>query len=435
MFDIEELGPAQLGISGLDAGLAEDEMALQLTLHDFALNVMRPIGKELDRMTPSDVVASGSPIFDYIAEFDKLGIGPATVAELEPEAAGRLLPLVFEELGFGDPGLGLMSMILKFPSATAHATGNQNLIDQFGDKLGCWIATQPNRGSDVVDMDGANIHAGSLQDPGNLRARVGQDHVILHGQTSAWVSGSPIAECGLVYCAADYGSGYLKPNGAINGIVMLVDFNLKGVSKGKPLDKMGQRPLPQGEVFFDSVKVPMECVVVEDDRFLESFFGALTFGNMEMASVFTGVAKAAYEHALAYCHERIQGGVRLIDHQMTRFRVFEMFRKLEMCRAIARRAAMYNYVTGPHCLASVTAKTSVTELAVEIVGEALQLFGANGLTHEYPMEKIMRDVRASLIEDGENYVLKMKGGAWLSESYREQFGIHGSTDTFSKSTT
>lgn len=185
MFNIEKLAPAPLGISGLDAGLAEDEIALQSTLHDFALNVMRPIGKELDRMNPRDVVEPGSPIFDYIAEFDKLGIGPATVAELEPEAAGRLLPLVFEELGYGDPGLGLMSMILKFPSATALASGNQRLIDQFGERPGCWIATQPDRGSDVVDMDGANVFAGSLQDPGNLRARIEGDHVLLHGQTSA----------------------------------------------------------------------------------------------------------------------------------------------------------------------------------------------------------------------------------------------------------
>lgn len=419
MFNIEKLQPAVLGISGLDAGLTDEELAVQSTLHDFALTIMRPIGKELDRMTPEEVVQPGSPIFKYIEEFDKLGIGPATVVELEPEAAGRLLPLVFEELGYGDPGLGLMSMILKFPSATALASGNKRLIDQFGDKLGCWIATQPSRGSDVVDMDGAVLQSGQQQDAGDLRARVEGDFVSLNGQTSAWVSGSPIAECGLVYCAADYGSGFLNENGTVNGIVMLVDFELAGVSKGKPLHKVGQRPLPQGEVFFDDVKVPRECVVVENDRYLESFFGALAFGNMEMASIFTGVAKAAYEHALTYCHERIQGGVPLIDHQLTKYRLFEMFRKLELSRSISRRAAMYNFVTGPHCLASVTAKTSATELCVEITGEALQLFGANGLTHEYPIEKIMRDARASLIEDGENHVLKMKGGAWLSECFNE----------------
>ena len=109
----------------------------------------------------------------------------------------------------------------------------------------------------------------------------------------------------------------------------------------------------------------------------------------------------------------------MIEHQLTKYRLFEMFRKLELSRSISRRATMYNFVTGPHCLASVTAKTSATELCVEIVGEALQLFGANGLTHEYPMEKIMRDARDSLIEDGENHVLKMKGGAWLSECFRE----------------
>jgi acyl-CoA dehydrogenase len=67
---------------------------------------------------------------------------------------------------------------------------------------------------------------------------------------------------------------------------------------------------------------------------------------MEMASIFTGVAKAAYEHALAYCHERIQGGVPLIEHQLTKYRLFEMFRKLELSRSISRRATMYNFIIG-----------------------------------------------------------------------------------------
>ena len=68
MFNIEKLQPAILGLSGLDAGLNEDEIAIQSTLHDFALNVMRPIGKELDRMTPEEIVQPGSPIFKYIEE-------------------------------------------------------------------------------------------------------------------------------------------------------------------------------------------------------------------------------------------------------------------------------------------------------------------------------------------------------------------------------
>jgi acyl-CoA dehydrogenase len=417
MFDIAKINPAVLGLGGLEAPMDEDARVMQQALNRFALEVMRPIGERLDKMTAEEVVAPGSPLFDYIREFDKLGLGPASVAEMEPELAAKLLPIVFEEMGYGDSGLGLLSMILKFPAAAALHTGNPELIEQFGGRLGCWIATQPDRGSDVVDMEGGNIYPGKAQQQGNLTARVFDDHVILNGQTSAWVSGAPIAECGLTYCAADYGEGLLKPDGTINGIVMLVDFDLPGVSKGKPLEKLGQRPLPQGEVFFDNVRIDKKYVLIEDEGFQQSFFSALTFGNMEMACIFTGVARAAYEHALGYVHERVQGGVPLIKHQLTRYRVFELFRKVECIRAMAQRTVAYNYLTAPHCLASVTSKTTATELALEVVGEALQLFGGNGLTREYPMEKLMRDTRASQVEDGENYMLKLKGGNWLSETY------------------
>ena len=74
-----------------------------------------------------------------------------------------------------------------------------------------------------------------------------------------------------------------------------------------------------------------------------SLIGALTFGNMEMATTFTGVARAAFEHSLAYAHERKQGGTAIINHQSVRLRIFDMWRKLEAGRALARRVFTYNY--------------------------------------------------------------------------------------------
>lgn len=152
---------------------------------------------------------------------------------------------------------------------------------------------------------------------------------------------------------------------------------------------------------------------------MPSFFGALTFGNMEMSATFTGVARAAYEHTLEYVHERKQGGGLLIDHQAVRLRLFDMWRKVESSRAMSHRAFQYNYgPNGPHLLASITSKTFATQNAFEVASEAVQLFGGNGLTREYPVEKLMRDARASMIEDGENNILSLKGATWLSKWYQ-----------------
>ena len=86
---------------------------------------------------------------------------------------------------------------------------------------------------------------------------------------------------------------------------------------------------------------------------------------------------------------------------------------------MSRRAAAYNFSShGPHLVASITSKTFVTQTGYEAVSEALQLFGGNGLTKEYPMEKLFRDARASLIADGENNVLGLKAADWISEHYK-----------------
>ncbi len=423
MFEIETFTPPNLGMTGLDGDLTEEERATQETFHRFAEEVVRPIGIQLDKMTPEEAVAPGSPVFDFIAKFETLGFGPEALAQTPPEQLSRLLPLIMEELCWGDVGLGLSTMVMSFPAFAASLTGKPEVMERFAGQRGCWLGTQPDRGSDVLDFQGSNLHPGGKQNKGNLVARVEGDEVILHGQSSAWVSTSPIAECALAYVPCDYGNGILRQDGIANGIALLVPFDLEGVSKGKPLDKLGMRPLSQGELFFKEVRIPRDYAIAEGDAYFTSFYGALTFANMEMGIAFTGLARAAFEHALAYAHERRQGGTEIIHHQAVKLKLFSMWKKVELCRAMSRRAARYNFVSGtPHVLASITSKTSVTQLAFEVASEAIQIFGGNGLTKEYPVEKLLRDARSALIADGENTVLDMVGAEWLSRWYCEQHG-------------
>ena len=421
MFNIPEIALPQLSRTGLDHDLSEEEIAIQDTMHRFAAEVVRPTGIALDQLSAEDAVAPDSPVWNFIAAFEDLGIGPEMLAAMEPAQAARVFPIIIEELCWGDVGLGLSTMVMKFPATAAQFSGRPEIAERFAGLRGCWLGTQPDRGSDVVDLEGTNLHPGTRQAKGNLTAVIKGDEVVLNGQSSAWVSAAPIAECALAYVPCDYGDGIIGADGLASGVGILIPFDLPGISKGKPLEKIGQRPLCQGEIFFDNVRVTPEYIVAGQKEFSASFFSALTFGNMEMGLAFTGLARAAYEHALAYVHERKQGGAPIINHQSVKQRLFGMWRKVETCRAISRRVAHYNFASGhPHFLASITSKTTVTELALEIASEAVQLFGGNGLTKEYPVEKLFRDARAALIEDGENNILSLIGADWLSRQYCNQ---------------
>lgn len=421
MFVVDEIELPKVGLRGLEPGLSEEEQAIQNSAHRFAKEVMRPIAEKLDKMSPELVVAENSPIFDYLNGIRESGLlDLKMITSLSNHDKSRIIPIIFEELAWGDSGLTLLAMVASFPEFAAYATGDPVLIEQFGGKLGCILATQPDRGSDMADFDATELHSGTRQGRGNLHARIEGEEVVINGQSSSWISGAPIAETTLMYCSCDYGEGIYKEDGSHHLIAILVALDIEGITKGKPLDKLGQRSLPQGEIFFDEVRIPLKYVIAMKEAASASFYGALTFANMEMGVTFTGVARAAYEHALSYVHERKQGGVAIIEHQSVRLRMFGMWQKLEACRAVAHRVFNFNYSDyGPHLVSSITSKTFVTQNAFDIASEALQLFGGNGLTKEYPLEKLFRDARASLIEDGENNVLGLKAMTMLSEEYKQ----------------
>ena len=140
------------------------------------------------------------------------------------------------------------------------------------------------------------------------------------------------------------------------------------------------------------------------------------FWDELMGATFTGLAARAFELAHAYAHERKQGGVPIIRHQSVAHRLFHMYRKVEASRALTRRVVTYNTVEPQPALhAAMTSKVTGTQTAFEVASDARQIFGGNGMTREYPMEKLLRDARASMIEDGCNEILAIKGGYALAD--------------------
>jgi acyl-CoA dehydrogenase len=421
MSEPQFFGPT-LGPTGLDGDVPPEVAAIQEQARRFARDVMRPLADQLDRMPAADVARDGSPIRDFFDEIRSSGLpNMATLTQDEPSVQAIMLPVLMEELGWGDAGLGMLAMARDFVKLAAYGTGSNEVIERVGDGFGCFLATQPDRGSDAIDHLGLDSYPGARLPAGNLTVKKDGSDFIVSGQSSQWVSGAPIATCGIAYAACDFGDGFYGPDGRLNYIGVLIPFDEPGVTKCPPIEKLGQRSLPQGATLFDSVRLPREFVVGELDEAHHQIDFALTYAKTIVATAFVGVGRASFDHAFAHVHERRQGGAQLIKHQAVRARIFGMWRKLEASRGLVRRAVAYHFGPyGPNPVGGITAKVHSTETAYELAQEAMRLFGASGLTPELPVEKLLRDCQASLIEDGENNVLGLNAVGLLSETYESK---------------
>ncbi|MGD0081757.1 MAG: acyl-CoA dehydrogenase family protein [Acidimicrobiales bacterium] len=396
-----------MAIVDIEPGLQDIEEEVRDTAHRFAEEVMRPAGATLDRLAdPADVIASGSVLWSVFEKYR--GLGLQAIEEdptVEPATRARIQAIVAEELGWGDSGLAVSLGVAAFPRLLATMSGNQSLVDRFDDAIGCWAVTEPDHGSDVLAFTERPFRDPSLKP--NCVARVTGDELEIRGQKSAWVSNGSVATAAALFCTLDAGQGFA------GGCVVLVPLDLPGVSRGQPLDKLGQRALNQGEIFFDGVRVPLDHLVVPPELYPMTVELVLSVANAGMGTIFVGVARAALEHATAYAHSRVQGGVPIFEHQSVRSRLFKMFMKVEAARALARRVAVFNALNPPLIQYSIASKVFSTTTAFEVASEAVQIFGGNGLSRTYPVEKLLRDARASMIEDGCNEVLGLVGASRL----------------------
>ncbi|MGQ0812110.1 MAG: acyl-CoA dehydrogenase family protein [Nitrospiraceae bacterium] len=402
----------------LDVTLTPEQQALKKHVHEFAKSVLRPTAVALDRLPdPQQVIDQDSPLWAAL----KAGYAQGVHTALIPKPCGGMglgglsLHLALEELGWGSADFAASLAISGFPFAMVAATGKDDLIEEWvkpfvADKearyVGCWAITEPDHGSD-------QFMAGTAQfcDPkisGQVTAWAEGPDYLITGQKSAWVSNGTIATHALTYLTLD------PSKGMAGGGVAFIPLNLPGVSKGEPLDKMGQRALNQGSITFTNVRIPKRYMLFDATSYEAILHQTLVLTNGAMGAVFTGVAQAAYDQALAYTKTRLQGGKPISEHQLVQKHLFNMFTKVEASRALSRAAMVYNATAQPPALEySIAAKVYCTQACLEVTDTALQLFGGKGLTRDCPIEKLYRDARASLIEDGVNDVLALVGARKL----------------------
>ncbi len=391
----------------IECGVSPVEREVVSAVHAFARDVMRPAGAELDKLAdPADVIAAESPLWNVHRRYQELGLDAiATDDSMDAIQKARLRAMISEELGWGDSGLAISLGVAGFHRLFAELSGDTELIERYASseshEIGCWAITEPDHGSDQLSLDDPFFTDPTIEV--NCQARLDGNEYVINGQKAAWVSNGTIADVATLFCNID------RSLGMAGGGVCIVPLDVPGVSRGKPLDKLGQRPLNQGEIFFSDVRIPASNMLVGTDTYVFAVEQVLALANMSMGSTFVGAARAAYEHALEYAKDRVQGGQPIIRHQSVRTRIFSMFTKVEAARSLSRRVAIYNGTEMPRIEYSIASKTFCTKTAFEVASEAVQIFGGNGLAREYPAEKLLRDTRASMIEDGCNEVLAMAG--------------------------
>jgi alkylation response protein AidB-like acyl-CoA dehydrogenase len=391
---------------------------LRQGVHRFAAEVMRPAAAALDRIAdPRGVVAADSPLWTvmraaYDLGYHALGI-PAEFGGLGLRGLAR--HVVLEEMGWGSAGLATAIAVAGFPFSSLTACGDAELIGEFVDPfvadkdcryIGCWAISEPAHGSDELAVRSKEFYDSGIR--GQVIARPSGEDYVLNGQKAAWVSNGSIATHALTYLTMD------SSIGMSGGAVAFVPLDLPGVTRGAPFDKLGQRDLNQGEIFFDNVRLPRRMVLVGPATYELTLTRTLTAATAAIGAILTGVARAAYEEALAYTTQRVQGGRPISEHQLIQRRLFDMFSKVEAARALSRATMIYNHSSPTPSLENgIAAKTFCTETAFEVANDAVELCGAAGLGKQSLVEKLFRDARMALIEEGTNEVLSLVGAQQL----------------------
>ena len=426
-----------MGLRELNIDLNKEHVALWKETKKFMNNVWRPAAITLDQLAdPEEVIAKDSVLWETLAKTFDLGYHTMGFPEEFGGTNQDILSsaLVAELMGWAASDLAVSFGVCSVPFTWAMLSQDpevQELARIFtasknADITGCWAITEPDHGSDW----------GLLEDPvGRSPACAPQvvaiedgDSYVINGQKSNWVSNGTFAKYAALWLTLDPSKGM----GACG--VAVIPLDLPGITRGNPLHKMGQRALNQGEIFFDNVRIPKGMMIAADPTTYELVFnGQLTLANGGMGLTFAGTALAALEEALDYAKNRVQGGVPIINHQNIKLKLFDMFTAVEAARSLARRQAVYNKnlvdkMQPPALHYAMASKILSTETAFKVASEAVQIFGGYGLSKEFHIEKIFRDARTAMIEDGINESLALEGtnrlargrGSWMVQDANAQ---------------
>jgi len=255
-----------------------------------------------------------------------------------------------------------------------------------GEKIGAFLLSEPNAGSDATSQQTTAIDMG--------------DYYLVNG-TKNWITNGNSAGTYVLIAQTN-------PEKMHKGInCLLVDRNAPGISVGPHEDKMGMRSSDTHSVMFNDVKVPKENRIGADGFGFTFAMKTLEGGRIGIAAQALGIASGAFERALQYSKERKTFGTYISNHQAIAFKLADMAVKIENARNLCLKAAWLKDQGQPYGYASSIAKYYAAEIAMEVTTQAVQIHGGYGYVKEYHVERLMRDAKLTQIYEGTSEIQQM----------------------------
>jgi len=255
-----------------------------------------------------------------------------------------------------------------------------------GRKIGALAITEPEAGSDALSLKTRAVRKG--------------DRYILNG-AKMFITNGPVADVVVVYAKTD-------PEAGQKGIsAFIVEKGFPGFRTGKTLKKMGVRGSPTGELIFEDCEVPAENLLGEENMGIRVLMSGLDRERIVYSIAPIGVAQGAFDLAFRYASERVQFGAPIVSFQMIQDMLADMAAKIQAGRLLAYWAAVMADSGRQVRLEASYAKLFCSEVGVEAVGKAVQVFGGYGFIREFPIERMYRDVKGIEFGAGTNQIQKL----------------------------
>jgi len=392
----------------LDFTLTETQRALQQLAHDYAEKEIRPVARERDRIAdpherfPWDILEKGS----------RLGLRTLSLTEERGGAGANILDLciVGEEIAWGDLGVAVVFdqtwKVIHFLDRMWNEEQRARFLPAFLEDHRFHLAvgmTEPDVGSE-------NFTPHDIPELGaRTRAVREGDHWILNGMKH-FISNGGVAKLYVIVTRTD------PTVGVARGITyFMVTPGTKGFSIGRVHDKMGQRLSQNAELIFENCRIPDADRVTEVGGGVRARSGSFSRGSViESAATALGPARAAYEDALEYARNRVQGGKPIIEHQGVGFTLADCFIEYQAARQLLHYAAwMAMQDEGYDPKLGYMAKAYASETCFRIAKRAMEVWGGMGYMTEAPMEKYLRDVTSFLHSAGTNEAQRVRAMPYL----------------------
>ena len=367
--------------------LTEEQAMVRDTARAFAAERLKPFAAEWDRESRFPAEA--------VAEMGRLGFMGMLVPEEHAGAAADHVSyaLALEEIAAGDGSCStIMSVhnsvgcmpILKFGSAEQKERFLKPMAR--GDLLAAFCLTEPQAGSDAASI--------------TTRARRAGNRYVLNG-TKQFITSGRNADLAIVFAVTDPAAGK-------KGIsAFIVPTDTPGWRVARLEHKLGQRASDTAQIVFEDMEVTPDLMLGQEGDGYRIALANLEGGRIGIGAQSVGMARAAYEAALAYAKERRSFGRAIIEHQAVAFRLADMATRIAAARQLVLHAAALRDAGRPCLKEAAMAKLFASEIAERVCSDAIQIHGGYGYLADFPVERIYRDVRVCQIYEGTSDIQRL----------------------------